>query len=54
MDNSINALQEQVDSQVADPTCKTSTEKSKTYSEADLISEYEKEFTFEENPEKLH
>ena len=41
MDNSINAWQEQVACRAASQTCKTSMEKSKTYSYQDLLDGYE-------------
>lgn len=53
MDNLINVLHEQDDSQVVGQTSKTSTEESKYYSTLDLLDAYEKEWWYEEQCWKL-
>lgn len=54
MVNSINVLQEQVDCQVVNQTCKTSTVESKSYSTLALLDAYEKDVYIERLWEDLY
>lgn len=54
MDNLINALQEQEDSQAVDQTSKILMEVSRNCSTQDLLDAYEMEFWYEERKWELH